>query len=237
MFRLRIHEAKGVAFQKLFEQLMEYDNAEFTRIKPYGSYGDRKNDGYIRSRGCFYQVYAPENPDASRSVLDAARKADEDFQGMLTAWQALTPVREYWFVFNDEYGGCPAPLEQTLLKIGNDHNIHAGATVAKQLEDIAMSLEEDQLLDVIQMPIPSTGFSDSIDFGILGEVIKHIQTMQVPASRESILTAPDFSEKINFNGLSSQVSALLTVGSYQSDAVVDYFSKTLNSRGKNYGIN
>ncbi len=225
LFRLRVHQAKGDAYQSLFEQVMGYTHNDFVPIRPYGNQGDRKNDGYCRSSGVFYQVYAPDQPVASRTVSQAAVKAHEDFVGMMEHWSSLTEVNEYQFVFNDEFTGCPAPVELKLLSITKDYGVPAYAFLAKHLEDLAMNLCDDQLMDVIQGQIPELNILDSVDFTVLGEVILHILDLNVPETYESTLVAPDFESKIEFNGLSRHIATLLTYGSYQSEAVNDYLSK------------
>ena len=60
-FENRILKADKQAFEDLFTEIMNYKEADFRSIKPWGNIGDRKNDGYIRSRGIFYQVYASED--------------------------------------------------------------------------------------------------------------------------------------------------------------------------------
>lgn len=228
MFKLRVHEAKGTAFQKLFEKVMVYRSSGFTPIKPHGNIGDRKNDGYIRSEGRYFQVYAPEDPESSHSVATAASKAANDFEGLKAFWESLAPIRDFRFVFNDEYRGSPPPLEAALAKIRDEHGIEASAFLAKDLEADALSLPQDQLVDIIGVPIPEVGLLDSVDFGILREVICHVLEQRLPIKADGVLNAPDFNEKIKINGLSQAVASLLTVGSYQSEAVEDYFSKNSN---------
>ena len=225
MFRLRVHEAKGTAFQELFKKVMQYRNPEFTEVKPHGNLGDRSNDGYIRPEGHYFQVYAPENPAGKPAAVAAATKAERDFAGLLSYWNKSTPVKRYSFVFNDEYRGSPPQLEEALARIQKNHGVLAGVFLAKDLEHEALSLPQDQLLDVIGAPVPEPGAFDSVDFGILGEVIRHVMQHTHPLIAEGILTAPDFDEKIKFNGLSRPVAALLNFGSFQNEVVIDYFSK------------
>ena len=225
LFRLRAVQAKGMEFQRLFEQIMAFHCSSFTPINPYGKYGDRKNDGYNRETGCFYQVHAPDDPSKSETVLAAASKAKADFEGMLTAWSGKTPVNEYRFVFNDDYRGCPAPVEEALLEVTNKHGVAATAMLCQHLEDIVLKLDDDQIMLVVQAPIPTANPLPSIDFSILGEVINHILSSQQPISQNSILEAPTFDSKIEFNGLTQHVADLLRVGSYQHDAVAKYFSR------------
>lgn len=224
MMKLRILEAKATEYQRLFERVMSYAFPEFTPIKPYGRIGDRKNDGYIHSQGLFFQVYAPEKPEADSSAVSAASKAACDFEGLKKGWSQNTPVREFRFAYNDEYRGSPPPLEEALAKIRSQHKIEARTFLAKDLEDVALGLADDQLFDVIGAVVLEDQYFEAVDFGVLAEVVKHVHSQQVAVSADGVLTAPDFKEKIQFNGLSSPVASLLTVGSFQSEAVADFFS-------------
>src|SRR4051812_12935003 len=74
LFKLRVHEAKGFVFRQLFEKVMSYRYPnDFLPIKPYGITGDRKNAGYRKQAGVFYQVYAPAQPAEPRAALVAAK--------------------------------------------------------------------------------------------------------------------------------------------------------------------
>lgn len=97
--RLRIYESDGSAFETLFTTVMDYAHDDFVQIKPQGTYGDRKNDGYHPETGHYYQVYAPENPADDKARGKAATKAADDFQGLRDFWHDKYPVKGYSFVF------------------------------------------------------------------------------------------------------------------------------------------
>ena len=61
MFKVRVHESDGNAFESLFTTVMRYSDKGFKPVKPQGRLGDRKNDGFIKEKGTYYQVFAPEN--------------------------------------------------------------------------------------------------------------------------------------------------------------------------------
>ncbi|EAM4782516.1 hypothetical protein C8470_23630, partial [Salmonella enterica] len=61
MFHLQVYESDGVRFEDLFSKIMYYKSPDFQQVKPYGNIGDRKNDGFIKGQGVYYQVYAPED--------------------------------------------------------------------------------------------------------------------------------------------------------------------------------
>ena len=111
-FENKILKADGQAFEDLFTQIMNYKELDFQSIKPWGDIGDRKNDGYIKSRGIFYQVYAPQ--DIKKSYPKVIDKIKTDFKGLTEQW---SNVREFYFVINDKYKGVNADSEQLLQQI------------------------------------------------------------------------------------------------------------------------
>ena len=95
-FKLKIHEANGQAFEDIFTTIMNYVESDFQSIKPWGNIGDRKNDGYIRSKGIFFQVFSPE--EITTSYPNVIKKLNGDFNKLLKQW---SPVNEFYFVVND----------------------------------------------------------------------------------------------------------------------------------------
>ena len=208
---------------------MGYRYPSFIPIKPNGRAGDRKNDGYIPELGIFFQVYAPEKPDSSRTPRAAALKATHDFEGLKDGWTQPTPIREFRFAFNDKYRGTPHAIVDAVHGIATRHGIRATVFLAKDLENDAFALADDQILAVVG-PVPASGLLPDVDFALLGEVVRYVIEHGPPPSTTSTLTAPDFDEKIAFNGLSPKVASLLTVASYQSEAVRDFFSLAVGER-------
>jgi len=108
-FKLKIHEANGQAFEDLFTAIMSYTETDFRAITPWGNIGDRKNDGYIKSKGIFFQVFSPK--EITKTYPKVVKKLEEDFEGLINQW---APVNEFYFVVNDKYQGVNADCEQTI---------------------------------------------------------------------------------------------------------------------------
>lgn len=63
-------------FQDFFSELMEKRfPSDFQRVMPWGKVGDRKNDGYLKSKRMLFQVYAPKEMSARKAIA----KIEEDF--------------------------------------------------------------------------------------------------------------------------------------------------------------
>lgn len=222
LFQKKVLSSNGQAYEDLFVSVMQKAFTDFKPIKPQGNLGDRKNDGYIPSQGQYYQVFAPE--DITKSKSDAVSKLKEDFAGLLNYWANVCPVQKFGFVINDKYQGSFPTIETDLAEIKKDNNlVDCGIFLAKNLEDIVFSLPDDVIVSIVGF-VPNPDNITNLDYSIVNELILHVSQNKVPVTRESVLIAPDFSEKIEFNGLSKHVSNLLNTASYQVGSVNEYFS-------------
>jgi len=209
IFRLKIHESDGSAFERLFTDIMDYAEPDFKQIKPWGNIGDRKNDGYIRSKGIFYQVFAPE--DIRFKCPDAVAKLKDDFSKLIAQW---SPVNEFYFMINDKYKGVPPNAEVTMSQLIKDNNLaNGGILTAKHLENTLFSLADDQILAIIKyIPDPS---KTQLDFSVLNEVIQFIMKLPLNNAVPPDLEMPDWEKKIQFNRLSAATAIYLNNGYLQ----------------------
>jgi len=207
LFQNKIYKADGQKFEDIFTSIMNYMEKDFQQIKPWGKTGDRKNDGYIKSRGIYYQVYAPE--EITISYPNVVDKLKTDFSGLMAQW---SPINEFYFVVNDKYKGVNATSEQTIQELKELHTLdNAGFMTAKDLENFLFELNDDHIFAITGfIPDPA---NIKLDYSILNEVISHI--MQLPLGKDDAptLKLPDWKRKIEFNGLSGFVSQLLDNGS------------------------
>ena len=101
-FKNAFLEKKGNEFQDWFASIMEKRfPSDFIRVRPWGSVGDRKNDGYLTSKRFLFQVYAPNELTSS----DALKKIGEDFYGALPYWNQFFDT--WVFVHNSKQGLGP----------------------------------------------------------------------------------------------------------------------------------
>lgn len=223
MLELRIRQSKGDAYQQLFSKVMGKRFPSFVPMRPYGNVGDRKNDGYIPDDGTFFQVYAPNDPESS--LGEAAKKAGEDFAGLHKYWSGQSkPIKNYYFVYNDEYRGSIVPLQMALDSIKSTYNIGARPFLARHLEDETFRLSQDDIQDVIDCIIVAPDDISTIDYQNLREVIERVLQQPLDLLSDAKLIAPEFDSKIQFNGLSAACGDYLRVAARQNDAVFDYLS-------------
>jgi len=222
LFQKKVLSSNGQAYEDLFVSVMQKAFPDFKPIKIQGNLGDRKNDGYVPRQGQYYQVFAPE--DINKSKSDAVSKLKEDFSGLMEYWADICHVKSFSFVMNDKYQGSFPTIEKDLADIKNDNNLDGcDSFLAKDLEDVLFELPDDMIVSIVGF-VPNPEKITNIEFSVVNEVIAHISQNKTAVTRESYLNAPDFSKKIAFNGLSQHVANLLNTASYQVGSVDEYFS-------------
>jgi len=217
LFQNKILKADGQIFEDIFSAIMYYAEADFQQIKPWGNIGDRKNDGYIKTKGIFYQVYAPE--DIRKSYKNVLSKLKEDFYGLKMQW---SPVNGFYFVVNDKYKGVNADCEEIIQEIKISQNLNnAGFLTAKDIENTLFKLDDDQILSITGF-IPDPAYIKDLDYSILNEVIGHIMKLPLNKNGKLRIVLPDWNEKIKLNVLSESVSQLLSNGCFQLHSLDEY---------------
>lgn len=218
LFKLKIHEANGQAFEELFTAIMSYSETDFQAIKPWGNIGDRKNDGYIRSKGHFFQVFAPE--EISKSYVNVVKKLHDDFNGLLKQW---SPIDEFYFVVNDKYRGVNADCEQAIQTIKQEyHLVNTGFKTAADLENLLFSLDDDQIFTIVGfLPDPAM---IQLDYTVLSEIINHLMHLSLPKTQDSAIVYPNWDEKIIFNQLGALEAKYLNDGFLQIGSLEAYLN-------------
>lgn len=216
LFKNRIHEADGQKFEDLFSAIMRYSEPDFQAIKPWGNIGDRKNDGYIKSRGVFYQVFSPE--DIKKSYPSVISKIKIDFNALIKQW---SPVNEFYFVVNDKYKGVNADSEQLLETIKKDNKLkESNFLTAKDLENRLFSLDDDQILTIIGF-LPDPMNLSTLNYSIINEIVDYISSQPLKMLDEKVVV-PEWSEKIIFNDLTGLEEQYLNNGFFQVTYLDDY---------------
>lgn len=225
LFQLKVYASDGQLYENLFSKVMLKHNLNFRMIKPYGNIGDRKNDGFDKTKGVYYQVFAPENIEKAKTINDAVSKLKEDFKGLKKHWHTLCPIKEFYYVVNDKYKGLPPQVEQEILLLSSENtDVNCDSFCSHNLETIFMGLSKEDITDIIGI-IPNEEIS-FLDFDVLNQAVEYLMNSEADGSSDTYVDDPDFEYKIVFNKLSSKVANLLNVASYQIGDLETYFAAT-----------
>ena len=232
IFKNRILESNGQKFEDLFVDIMTKSNIEFQAVKAYGKIGDKKNDGFIKSSGTYYQVFAPEDIGNNKTIYDAVNKLENDFRGLVHNWDDVCKIRKFFFVINDKYVGIAPPILEKVIELNKSaefSEIDIDIFSSKNLEGVFETLEEAQVYDIVGC-IPKQDMP-LLEYEALQETVSYLMNIEINDFEIENLVVPDFDEKIMFNGLSKTVSDKLISASYQEGTLLKYFKENpgLNS--------
>jgi len=212
-FELRFLKARGADFQNLFESIMEKRYpGDFIPVRPWGKAGDRKNDGYLRSKRMLFQCYGPDEMTASACVA----KIDEDFSGALPYWSEHFDT--WVFVHNTRSVG--PDVAKKLLDLSAAHE--KPATTDWGFEALRKELFQLPEADVASLlgPAPTQGRMISLGLEDLEPVLEHIARMASPSEPD---LRPVPADKLARNLLSPAAATLLTAGMARADLLRKYF--------------
>lgn len=217
VFERNFLKKKGLEFQAFFADIMEkgYPEGDFIRVRPWGSSGDRKNDGYLKSRRTLFQVYAPNE----MTEAEAIRKIEEDFQGALPHWKDY--FDRWIFVYNDPQGLGPG-IAKKLLELDKVHDrIDVRSWGFNDLREELFRLRDADVA-VLLGPIPSARDFGQLGFDKLKEVLQMIRR-QPPPMEPDLSLVPE--AKIAINRLSKDTEILVNAGRRKSPLVRDFLAR------------
>jgi hypothetical protein len=220
-FENKLLKANGQTFEDLFTQVMVLLYPDFRKVKAYGKLGDRKNDGFIPSENTYFQCYAPENIQKSKSNL--IKKLNEDFGGLLNYWNNNGfNVEKFFFVVNDKGNGLSPEAYVELQTIAKANPaVEMKFWLMPQIKTNFLRLAKLQVMEVVG-GIPTEDIGD-LDYWVLAEVIGHLLQNQQPINfDENLEDRTDFDKKIILNGLTRRVESILDNANHQSGAIESY---------------
>lgn len=223
IFQNRILTYSGQQFEDFFVSIMTKSNPSFYPVKAYGNIGDEKNDGFDRTTGTYYQIFAPEDLHKDQTVYDAIKKLKTDFKGLYEHWNDTIPIKNFYFVINDKNKGLPPLIHKAIIELDKEYNdISINPFTAKDLATIFDLLNWDSRLDVIGF-IPDE-ILPVVEIDALNDTVSHLMKVELTVTSLDSFIVPDFDEKILFNGLSEVVKNKLVTGSYQENILIQFFN-------------
>lgn len=195
LFKIKVLQKDGQAYEDFFVKVMQHHNPNFRPVKAHGQFGDRKNDGFDKTTGTYYQVYAPE--DLEKRKKKAVEKFKEDFDDLYKYWNdKVTPVKEFFYVLNNKYRAVPQIIYPELEEIKRKYsNVRVDILLNQDLEDIFLNLPDDKIYDIIGY-IPDPLNMQVVDFTVMNQVIEYLLSIESPYIAEAIPEKPDFEKKM-----------------------------------------
>ena len=216
--------AKGDAFQTFFERLMGLAyKADFMACRPWGNQGDRKNDGFLKSERRLFQVYAPNEMEATK----AKTKIAEDFNGAMDHWSKH--FDKWTFVHNADR--LPSHVQALLLEFESKHpGVKLEPWSRVELRAIFRKLSNDDKASWLGLaPTEETGIR--LGFADLKVVLEGIAARAATAM-PPVKDVPF--GKIEANALSEATGMLLKQGMIKACMVADFlaqwYDETLGDR-------
>lgn len=206
---------RGSAFQDFFADIMDaaYPGS-FERVRPYGSRGDLKCDGFLRPEGLIFQVYAPRE----MRLNELCSKIRTDFNGAKRHWKG--EMRAWAFVHNDSEGlpGDALKLLEDLRR--RNARLRIETWSEPRLNTIALSMPRPALIRLFGRP-PARHDFDTLGFEELAHVLQEIRGQRPHAELEEI--RPVSPTKLEANALSPAAAWYLRLGRQRERLVEQYF--------------
>jgi ABC-3C protein len=213
-FKCDFLEKKATAFQDFFSELMQkVYPGDFIATRPWGSTGDRKNDGYLKSERTLFQVYAPEEIRATETIA----KIDEDFRGALPYWEEYFDI----WVFVHNVKGLGPDVVGKLLELDQAHaEIRVDQWGYEALRQQFWRLRDEDIIAWFGAA-PSVEAMLSLGYEDLRVVLETI-ARQTPPPDDVVM--PVDAGKLTANALSSEAKHLLALGMRKAKLVGRFFS-------------
>jgi C-terminal domain 10 of the ABC-three component (ABC-3C) systems len=213
-FKTAYLEKKGNEFQDWFATIMEKRfPSDFIRVRPWGKAGDRKNDGYVRSKRWLFQVYAPND----MSAKEALTKICEDYNGALPFWEHHFDT---WIFMHNSKLGLGPDVTAKLVELDGAGPPAVVPWGFEELRQVVFELAPEELASLFG-PVPRR--RDMVNLGLdsLSPVLDHIAALEPNLDPDLQPPPPD---KIDRNMLSEHVAILLKAGMSRVDLVRKYFT-------------
>ncbi len=218
VFKLACHERKGTAFQTFFEQIMQKHDDSFISVKPAGKEGDWKCDGFSSTSGTVYQCYAPD----SMKIAKAAAKVNEDFTGAQRYWN--TKMKAWIFVWS-AHDALPPQVLQVLQNVRNGkHGVTIDDWNRERLWTIVKALSNEVRSELLGAAPPQLGAPPDTTPAEI-KVLLNFLTGRELNDDSVTFDLTDIAEKLQKNGLSDSVRALVTPAVPVARMVQDYIAR------------
>lgn len=209
-------KSKEYSFQDFFSEVMEKCHPnDFQRVRPWGKIGDMKNDGYLKSQRKLFQVYAPNELSAHKTIC----KIEEDFYGALPFWEKYF---DNWVFVHNSRSGLGPEVTMKLLELEKaNQRIKIEHWGFEELRQKIFSLNYNDLVSLLGHA-PSNKDMLNIGFEDLKVILETIARQQ---PIEELDLRPVSHEKLYANGLSDNVEIMLKAGMKKANHVERFLAQ------------
>jgi hypothetical protein len=224
-FEIAFRRSKGAEFQTFFERLMGLAyKADFMACRPWGKIGDRKNDGFLKSERHLFQVYAPNEMEATKAI----NKITEDFEGAKAYWGKHF---NKWSFVHNAIDGLPPHVQKVILDF---EKANPGITLTPWgLEELRLVFRQLSLDDRSSWLgiAPTEETKARLGFKDIQVVLESLAGKAAPPGT-SVKSVPP--GKIEANSLSESVATVIKNGMAKAPLVSafleDWHDETLGER-------
>ena len=214
-FKLAFLTKRGTQFEDWFAEIMELRYPDdFARVRPWGRSGDRKNDGYLRSKRMMFQVYAP-NELKERETL---RKIDEDYSGAAPHWERYFDT---WVFVHNSRDGLSPEVNLKLLELNAKELFFVDQWGYAKLHDEVFKLSQTDLQTLFGT-VPTLTDLYNVQFQNFANVLRYV-AKRPPFVDADIRPIPF--GKLDANGLSDDAKNFILLGKRKSDYAGEFFDK------------
>jgi len=215
-FEKEFLKAKGNAFQTFFNDLMARAyKSDYMPCRPWGSRGDRKNDGFLKSERRLFQVYAP-NEMTEKKAIDKIR---EDFAGAKDFWGKHF---DKWSFVHNAYDGIPPHVQKEMLDLEQSNSgIKLDPWGLEELRTVFRLIKREDLESWFGYA-PNLQAKVGLGFEDIRIVLETI-AFRKPDSKMPVKQVPP--KKIESNQLSDGIAILIKEGMTKASLVDDFFGK------------
>ncbi|KQP32865.1 hypothetical protein ASF25_17805 [Methylobacterium sp. Leaf100] len=219
---LKLRQLNGDAFQDFFSRVMaRLHGADFIRVRPFGSLGDKGCDGYLQGSGQLFQCYGKLH-DAGLTVSTLVAKMTDDY---VKASVALSAIMKEWHFVHNLVDGVPVEAVVRLkeLEAANSHH-RFGMFGPPTFEDRILALDEFHLTALLG-PVASAEDSRNMRIEeVAGLIEKVMRDIDDPPLVDAAPTDPPF-DKLDFNGIRGAWHGILVGATSNAPLVKDYVDR------------
>ncbi|QWF22246.1 hypothetical protein KM427_00385 [Nocardioides sp. LMS-CY] len=220
MLWTKLHTLTGEAFETFFHDLMTCSDPSFVDVRTHGSLGDLGSDGLSLHGRRLYACYAPETPDASKTV--------SKFNGDLAAALAKRAGQFDTFVFvqNDTRGTHPEVSAALAGAQKANGGIQFELIGARHIRDIIGRLTRDQVEELLgsQLPLQHTV---TVGLAEMEELLAELSVTGIPLDAGAPVEAVSI-DKLRFSALTPDSQAELRNAMRHSPMIDDYYARRID---------